>query len=398
MPATGCTHTPLNSGSCNDGNICTIGDQCSAGSLRRRPGRPAATTPTSARSTPACPPSAARTPCKPGPCNDGNACTTGDNCSTGSCVGTPLNCSDGNPCTNDVCTAGVCSNPPNTNPCNDGDVCTTGDTCSGGGCVGGPPPNCADTNICTADSCVSGMGCQHTPIVGCADTDGDGKIDTQDECTTITWTSVPTTPPNQHPLKFRGKLIKLSQADGEQKVIMKGLFNAATSTPPINPVLNGVHVYIEDSVGAILSVSLPGGAGCGPDDGWTTAGTAPNLTWKYRNKTGALPPSCTPGSARGIENVQIKDGRMGTQQALQLKVKAKHATLLRDPALPLTRLQWTLALGAQPSPGVASPQAIAGQCAEARYTGNPIPSTGPKPICKPKLKSSLIDIVNCKGR
>ena len=74
-------------------------------------------------------------------------------------------------------------------------------------------------------------------------------------------------------------------------------------------------------------------------DGWTTGGPPSRTIWKYRNRSGALPPACTPGSAQGLSSVQIKDWRASAKQALQFKAKAKSATLLRDPDLPLTRVQ-----------------------------------------------------------
>ncbi len=46
-------------------------------------------------------------------------------------------CSDGSPCTSDVCDAGLgCTHSYNTAPCDDGLACTAGDTCSAGRCVG----------------------------------------------------------------------------------------------------------------------------------------------------------------------------------------------------------------------------------------------------------------------
>jgi hypothetical protein len=61
-------------------------------------------------------------------CNDANACTTNDTCSVGACIGAPLDCRDGNPCTNDSCNPATgCVNTNNTSPCNDGNACTTSD-------------------------------------------------------------------------------------------------------------------------------------------------------------------------------------------------------------------------------------------------------------------------------
>jgi subtilisin-like proprotein convertase family protein len=72
------------------------------------------------------------------PCDDGSACTVGDVCGGGSCLpGGPLVCDDGNPCTDDTCAAGPgCVYGNNTNPCDDGNPLTADDTCSGGACSG----------------------------------------------------------------------------------------------------------------------------------------------------------------------------------------------------------------------------------------------------------------------
>ncbi len=38
-----------------------------------------------------------------GPCDDANACTIGDTCHDGQCVGSPIPCDDHNECTLDTC-------------------------------------------------------------------------------------------------------------------------------------------------------------------------------------------------------------------------------------------------------------------------------------------------------
>jgi hypothetical protein len=87
-------------------------------------------------------------------CNDGQFCTTNDQCSNGSCGGSPRVCSDGNVCTTDACneTTDACTFANNTAGCSDGLFCTTGDVCSGGQC-NGSPRSCNDANVCTDDSC-----------------------------------------------------------------------------------------------------------------------------------------------------------------------------------------------------------------------------------------------------
>jgi hypothetical protein len=216
-PAVGCVHVPTDS-LCEDGSPCTAGTCGEEGCIQA----PAS-----------------------GPCDDGNPCTSGDTCSDRTCAGTPLDCShpclegrtcaggqcfggtpvvctDSNPCTLDRCEPGVgcvhvpsdplcedgnactanvcdaeegCLTTARTGPsCNDGDGCTVGDTCENGACVGSPrdcsdpcftgrtcvggqctggtPVDCTDTNSCTIDRCVPASGCVHQPAdERCADTD-----------------------------------------------------------------------------------------------------------------------------------------------------------------------------------------------------------------------------------
>jgi hypothetical protein len=71
------------------------------------------------------------------PCDDFDACTTGDTCVNGMCLGQPLSCDDHNVCTDDLCDRER-------------------------GCVYMPAMNCDDGNPCTADTCDPMNGCQHT--------------------------------------------------------------------------------------------------------------------------------------------------------------------------------------------------------------------------------------------
>jgi hypothetical protein len=279
-------------------------------------------------------------------------------------------------------------------------MCTDGDVCSGGSCMPGPALDCSDTDICTTDSCAPADGCHNDVISGCADTDGDGKVDQVDECSTIDWTAPPTVPPDQNPIKLRLIVKKLTGSPAQVGMIFKGLFNpAASAVLPIDPSINGAHLYVEDSLGSIFDVSVPGGlvgTGCGPKDGWKVTGTPAQPVWKYRNVSGALPPACNGGSARGLSSIFFKDVR-ASKSAIQFKVKGKGVVFSHAFDDPLTRIQASLALGAQPSPGVASPQAIEGECAETLITGAPIPSTAPKPFCKVKRRGATIDGFTCKG-
>jgi hypothetical protein len=92
------------------------------------------------------------------------------------CVHTPVNCDDGNACTEDSCDpVKGCVHMPIT--CNDNNACTT-DSCNPStGCVY-TPVNCDDGQICTIDACVAATGqCTHTPV-NC----DDGNACTADSC------------------------------------------------------------------------------------------------------------------------------------------------------------------------------------------------------------------------
>jgi hypothetical protein len=105
-------------------------------------------------------------------CTDDTICTSNDGCSGGACKGTDLVCNDNNPCTDDSCAEATgCVHAANSVTCTDGDACTSGDVCAGKACAG-VKVSCEDGNVCTADSCDKGSGCVHTAIAGsCSDGD-----------------------------------------------------------------------------------------------------------------------------------------------------------------------------------------------------------------------------------
>jgi len=72
-------------------------------------------------------------------CEDGDACTTGDTCEAGSCQGGAApDCDDGNECTDDICEpASGCAYGNNIGSCDDSDFTTVGDQCVAGTCVSG---------------------------------------------------------------------------------------------------------------------------------------------------------------------------------------------------------------------------------------------------------------------
>ena len=144
-PVQGCAF-PANSEPCDDGDPCTVADQCAGG---------------------VCSPGAALD------CDDNDTCTN-DSCITDTgCFYEATNiCVDDDPCTDDVCTNGNCSNVPFEGPCEDGDPCTSGEACVAGICSGGEPTICDDSNTCTTDVCEDGIGCVYYYDDGALCSDG----------------------------------------------------------------------------------------------------------------------------------------------------------------------------------------------------------------------------------
>ena len=163
------------------------------------------------------------------PCEGGTACVTMD-CVAHTCVGSQVNCDDGNVCTTDSCdngcvhdlVPGCCTSADD---CDDNDLATV-DACVNNQCVFTNPtpectPNCEgkvcgadgcggscgnlcsvvciagqcqedlctllscdDGNPCTADSCDSATGCTNAPISGCGTCtpNCEGKVCGADGC------------------------------------------------------------------------------------------------------------------------------------------------------------------------------------------------------------------------
>ncbi len=110
-------------------------------------------------------------------CDDGDPCSTKSACVEGTCVGKAKDCADANPCTLDACDAkGVCQHTATpAAPCEDGDACTTGDSCDQSSCKAGPPAVCEDGNPCTNNACDKATGCAFPAKAdGALCTTGDG--------------------------------------------------------------------------------------------------------------------------------------------------------------------------------------------------------------------------------
>ena len=163
-----------NSKPCSDGNLCTVSDQCVQGECK---GAPAACPSDGNPCTKEyCDPTVgcayeALDNTAPGTCDDDNLCTMGDFCVAGKCTGgSAANSDDGNPCTLDYCLPdkGVVHEPLTlmSGSCDDSDACTLNDHCAGGTCHGFPIPqeSMDDGNPCTVDKCDPWQGVSHVPL------------------------------------------------------------------------------------------------------------------------------------------------------------------------------------------------------------------------------------------
>ena len=178
-PAVGCVHNS-NAAQCNDGNPCTVGDKCELGLCVSQETLDCADdnicTDDSCQEGVGC----VNSP-NVLPCDDLNACTEGDTCAAGACLpGPAVDCTDWNVCTDEYCEPALgCVYSFNNNPCDDGDACSTGDNCVLGVCNGGPELQCDDGDLCTQNSCSEDTGCVYTPIEPCC---GNGAVEQGEEC------------------------------------------------------------------------------------------------------------------------------------------------------------------------------------------------------------------------
>ncbi len=187
-----CTHTPITAGDlCDDGEPCTVNDQydvnCNCAGTPKDCSDELLCTYDYCDGFGTCHHLAIE---EGGPCYDGDLCTGPDTYTADCvCIGPPIDCTDGDPCTYDYCIDNLCHHDPL--DCDDGDPCTEdicheGGTCThvfvqeGDPCDDGSPctefdeydafcncvgslKDCDDKDPCTFDYCDAAGECQHEP-------------------------------------------------------------------------------------------------------------------------------------------------------------------------------------------------------------------------------------------
>lgn len=198
-----CLGRPVEDGArCSDDDACTVGDVCRAGVCESDPRDCSALN--TACAIGVCSPRDGRCVAEPLQndldCDDGNACTEGDHCRSGRCLGSPVLCPAADRCHTTRCDPqdGCQTEPmPDDAPCNDAEACTVGERCVAGACVprydqcfcadqpDGTP--CDDANSCTLNTrCVRGECVGEPRRCDADETCRVGVCDPQSgECTTI---------------------------------------------------------------------------------------------------------------------------------------------------------------------------------------------------------------------
>jgi hypothetical protein len=136
-----CTHKSAQPGSsCSDGSLCTMSDTCDGFGICS--GKAIPCDDSKSCTIDGCEPKTGACTFKSMPkgasCDDGDACTLADSCDgAGSCgSGQTKSCDDGNDCTSQSCDSknGDCTITKLTTPCDDSDACTSGESCVTGAC------------------------------------------------------------------------------------------------------------------------------------------------------------------------------------------------------------------------------------------------------------------------
>jgi len=143
-----CLGGVFNNEPCDDGLYCNGTDACDGGACRLHSGDPCVGADGDGNCSESCDEASdtcAADDIDGAPCSDGLFCNgAGDTCAAGTCLGTGVaGCDDLNSCTSDACDESIdgCTYTTLADglACDDGDACSLDDVCSSGTCTGAPP-------------------------------------------------------------------------------------------------------------------------------------------------------------------------------------------------------------------------------------------------------------------
>ena len=155
-----------NGTSCDDNMACTSGDKCNAGTCV---GSPVMCPSNTACATYSCNGTATCSVSYGGTstaCDDSNPCTSSDHCDgSGTCTGSAVSCPAGDACHSFKCNGTAsCTqvNAPTTTKCVDGDPCTYNEFCDGSGGCAKTPVVCPASTTCVSYACNGTATCSAT--------------------------------------------------------------------------------------------------------------------------------------------------------------------------------------------------------------------------------------------
>lgn len=195
-------------------------------------------------------------------CADDDRCSVVSTCQEGMCATlTPLDCSDDNPCTDNLCDPVLgCYTVANTLECDDGNPCTVGDQCVNRVCRAGSVRDCDDGDFCNGlETCSPLTGC----VPGTAPNCDDGLDCTVDSCDPIANDCVHTWLPGsiEGPM---GDPSCLDSLDNDCDGLVDSedphcLFGLTAVSPDEGPIAGGTELHlVGGSLGLALTVLIDG--------------------------------------------------------------------------------------------------------------------------------------------
>ncbi len=229
----------------------------------------------------------------------------------------------------------------------------------------------------------------------CVATDGNCA----DSCALVEWSDPPLQPlPDQAPAGATLKLLQLDKLAGHAGLKASGRFNPASTAAAADPSADGAQVRLSVNGDVFFDLVVPADQeDCKNREGWNVKARADGtLTYSWKNRSGALPPLCVAGSAKGMQKLKLVDKTV-KDKGWKYSLKSRLSPLADSLAEPFTSLDLDLVLQAQADLGVPGQQATAGACAALRISGNPVSSDSPRPFCKRVTRQGELVKLVCRG-